>query len=66
MLREYRIANRIKQKDFAFLVGTSSARISMIEKGKGLPSLDLAARIERATGGSVPAISWIPEDESAA
>ena len=61
MLREYRKANKIKQKDFAALVRVSNAHISDIELGKHLPSLDLAARIERATGGAVPAISWVPE-----
>ncbi len=61
MLREYRKKHRIKQKDFASLLGVTSTRIHEIEAGKGLPSLDLAARIERATKGAVPAISWVPE-----
>lgn len=61
MLREYRKKNKIKQKDFAALVGVSNAHICDIEYGKHLPSLDLAARIERATNGAVPAISWVPE-----
>lgn len=39
----------------------SRSYLSDILNGNKTPSLDLAVRIERLTGGAVPASSWIPE-----
>ena len=41
-------------------LGISKSFLSDLLNGNRTPSLDLAVRIERATGGRVPAASWIP------
>lgn len=66
MLREYRKARGIKQQDFAAQLGIHGGYLSNIEKGKETPGLRVAVKIERLTGGAVPAVSWVPEDEDAA
>lgn len=49
-------------------LGVSRSFMSDLLNGNRRPSLELAVRIERATGGRVPAISWVPDasDVSAA
>jgi transcriptional regulator with XRE-family HTH domain len=58
-----RTANKT-QEAFADEIGVRQATISRLKRGKR-PSLDLAARIERATGGAIPASSWITEHREA-
>jgi len=53
----------ITQENFAGAVKTTQSTISRIIRGATLPSLELAARIERATSGFVPAASWVPDDQ---
>ena len=48
------------------MIGIDGGYLSRIEAGKDTPGLRVAVKIERVTGGAVPAISWIPEDEDAA
>ena len=50
---------RIRQVDFASRIGATQSTVSRLVSGTATPSLDLAVRIERATGGAVPATSWI-------
>ena len=50
------------RKAWAAELGISRSYLSLLEDGLKTPSLALAARIERATGGAVPAVSWVPED----
>lgn len=61
ILRKYRHDAEVRQSDFADEVGVSQATISKIERGEILPSLKLAAIIEKATRGAVTATSWIEE-----
>ena len=61
-LRQYRKERKIKQREFAALVGASNAYICAIEKGHRLPGRDLAIRIARATDGAVPVESWYKDD----
>lgn len=65
MLREYRKAHGIKQKDLAKSLGVSNPYLCDIEKGKRTPGLALAVRIEDATKGAVPATSWIKRESAA-
>lgn len=52
---------------FAATLGIHRVYLYQMLGGFSRPSLSLAARIERATGGSVPAASWVaPPDEAAA
>jgi plasmid maintenance system antidote protein VapI len=44
----------------------SRSYLSDLLNGKKVPSLDLAVRIERATGGAVAASSWVPATGSQA
>lgn len=58
-LEQYRRAHGLTQQQFALRVGTRQATISRLEAGTMTPGLNLAAAIERATDGAVPAISWV-------
>lgn len=62
-LETYLSSNRIRQADFAARVGATQGTISRLVKRSALPSLELAARIERETGGAVLAVSWIAAPE---
>jgi len=44
---------------WAAVFGVSRSYLSQMAAGLKAPSLDLAFRIERATGGAVPAASWV-------
>lgn len=61
-LDAYLAENRIRQAEFAARVGTSQATISKLINRTVLPSLELAARIERETSGAVMAASWVPPE----
>lgn len=47
------------QAQFAAAVGIDQATVSKLCRGKLVPSLPLAAAIERATGGRVAMASWL-------
>ena len=51
------------QLEFARAVDCSESHLSTLRSGKKRPSLDLAARIERASNGAVPMGSWEREVE---
>lgn len=65
-LSEYLQANGIAQKHFASLIDVKQATVSRIANGEMRPSLDLAFRIERQTGGKVPASIWAEKEKGAA
>ncbi|MEO8530854.1 MAG: helix-turn-helix transcriptional regulator [Deltaproteobacteria bacterium] len=46
--------------EWAATLGISKSHLSDLLSGHRKPSLDLAARIERETGGRVLAVSWVP------
>ncbi|MFB2530689.1 hypothetical protein ACEYYA_00810 [Paracoccus sp. p3-h83] len=52
------------RRRFAAQVGISPSHLSALEACRKVPSLDLAHRIETATGGAVPMRSWVdrPDD----
>jgi len=52
-----------KQSDFAKDIGVTQNTINVLVNGKSMPSLRLAYKIERATGGLVTLYDWISEDE---
>ena len=43
-------------------LGISRSHMSELVSGAKKPSLDLAFAIERATGGAVPASSWVDQE----
>ncbi|WP_225028988.1 helix-turn-helix transcriptional regulator [Xinfangfangia pollutisoli] len=55
----------LTQAQFAETVGVDQATVSKLCRGKLVPSLPLAVRIERATRGEVAASSWVPEKDAA-
>lgn len=60
-LRTYLASTNTRQKDLARSLGVSVGYMSELVNGDKTPGLDLAVRIEDATGGQVPARSWVPE-----
>lgn len=65
-LAEYLDIKGIPQKAFAERVGVRQATVSRLASGLGKPSLELAVSIERETGGSVTAASWVADKTEAA
>ena len=57
-LKQYLQEKRIRQTAFARSLGVSDCHVSELVNGQKRPGLQLAVKIERATGGAVPAVSW--------
>ena len=51
--------SEVTQAQFAARVGLSQATVSKLASGTLSPSLQVAVRIERATGGAVCVASWV-------
>lgn len=65
-LGRYLTENKIKKSVFAGRIGVTPGRVSQLLQGKdGKPSLDLAALIERETGGAVSFKDWFDTSEAA-
>ncbi len=65
-LKTYLSDAGLTQAAFAARVNSTHATISRLIAGKFRPSLDLAAAIERETGGKVLAVSWAAPESRAA
>lgn len=63
-LKSYLDETSEKQVEFAERVGTTPATISRLCKRTLKPNLELAHRIESATGGRVPTETWVNADET--
>lgn len=68
MLREFIKQSGRPAAHWADVFGVSASYLSSLTSGKKTPSLEVAARIERATGGAVTCASWIaaPDDRRTA
>lgn len=64
-LASYLETHKKTQEAFAAEIGVKQATVSRLKRGKR-PSLELAAKIERATDGAVPASSWVEQQTGAA
>jgi transcriptional regulator with XRE-family HTH domain len=53
------------QAAFAERIGIKPPHMSLILSGARLPSIIVAGRIERETGGKVPASSWVSSEREA-
>ena len=62
LLRLWRTERDMTQAQLAELLQVSYEQVSRAETGYHLPSLLLAVRISRVTGGRVPEESWAQED----
>lgn len=58
-LDQYLRVNRIRGGDFAGLVGIHPTSLSKMRRGRQTPTLAQAFAIEKASGGAVPAASWL-------
>lgn len=52
-VKQLRQAAGISQRAFALKVGTSTSRISLIERGESSPTVETAQRIARALGATL-------------
>ena len=59
MLREHIKSSGQSQSWWADQLQITRSYLSDLLNGNKVPSLDLAVRIQRATGGAVPADCWI-------
>jgi transcriptional regulator with XRE-family HTH domain len=59
LLRDWRTTADKTQTDLAFLVGSNASRISDLERGAAIPTVELAVRIETTTEGAVPVHAWV-------
>ncbi|GAA6162597.1 hypothetical protein NBRC116590_03010 [Pelagimonas sp. KU-00592-HH] len=64
-LAQYLKDSQIRQEDFAEEIGVKQGTVSRFASGRGTPGLELAVAIEDATGGAVPARSWVNQQEAA-
>lgn len=64
-LQEYLNQNSITQRAFAERIGVGQGTVCRLTKKQITPTLRLALRIEKETGGKVPVQSWA-ESEGAA
>ena len=58
-LAEYLREEGLSQREFASMAGVDPSIVSRLVRRQMTPRLDLAAKIERLTGGAVRAISWV-------
>ena len=66
-LDTYLKARKIRQEDFAEMVGVRQATVSRLQRGRMKPSRALAVIIARVTAGAVPVDVWdTPQTEQAA
>jgi DNA-binding XRE family transcriptional regulator len=61
-LEKYLKYHCISQRGFAKKLGTTPANLGVLVKGKTTPSLKLAYRIEKMTGGLVKVYDWVPDE----
>lgn len=60
---------KVSDADLSAKIGRDRSIVSRIPRGKMLPSLEIAAAIERATAGKVPMKCWVqnaPKQDAAA
>ncbi len=60
-LEEYLEHHNVLQSEFAARLGINQSMVSRLVNMIAAPSLQLAFRIERETGGEVTAASWVAD-----
>jgi transcriptional regulator with XRE-family HTH domain len=63
LLQEWRKRTQLNQAQAAARVGVDQSQISEYERGRAVPRVDTAHRIELVTSGAVPMIAWIDPAE---
>lgn len=64
-LQAYLTEKQISRQDFADLIGVTGVSVWRFCQGKAKPGLSTAVRIERETGGAVPAAFWVSHEREA-
>ncbi len=64
-LRSWLEAANLSQAELARRCGYDRANLHKVLKGTIRPSLDMAFRLESATGGVIPASAWVQQDVAA-
>ena len=57
-LSQYLAWKKLTQSQFGDLAGLNQGTVSKLCFGRSRPSWDVAAKIEKATGGAVPIAVW--------
>lgn len=66
LLENWLDANRVAASALAERIGVTPQHFSKLRRGRITVSLEIAARIETATAGHVPAVSWVTMPNSSA
>lgn len=64
-LDAYLKQRRITDAQFASVIGRDRSMVNRLRHGTVRPTLELAAAIERETGGHVPMLAWLSEAQAA-
>ncbi|HQT89117.1 MAG TPA: helix-turn-helix transcriptional regulator [Acidiphilium sp.] len=64
-LSDYLSSQNVRLSDFARQIDEPVSKVHDWKTGRRNPRLDVAAKIERATGGMVTASDFFPRDEPA-
>lgn len=64
MLVDFRSRNSLSQVDLAKSLGVQSSTVSRLETGRTRPTIRLAARIAKVTGGSPSVLAWLDIDKA--
>lgn len=62
-LGKYLKLSNTTQRGFAEKIGTTPNNLGLLAAGKSTPTLKLAYKIERATGGLVTLYDWLTAEE---
>lgn len=63
-VREYRLRLGITQAQLAEMVGIARVSILAIEKGRHIPTIETALRLQHALGGALEELFWLKDDQS--
>jgi len=66
MLKAHIDSSGLTRAAWAKRLGVSEPYLSQLINRRKTPSLEIAGRIERETGGAVPAMSWLPSEAMSA
>jgi transcriptional regulator with XRE-family HTH domain len=65
LLSQHMSRHGLNDSEFADKIGKDRTSVNRWKNGKGVPTLEDAAKIESVTGGEVPMRSWIAQETPA-
>lgn len=63
-VREHRLRLGITQAQLAEMVGIARVSILAIEKGRHIPTIETALRLQHVLGGPLEELFWLKDDQS--